>query len=106
MICRYRPNVYLDISGYQIAFSWDPEGAQVRKSLSQGINHKLLFGTDWPVFLLQGEQGAFVKALTNEDGFLSDLSDQEKAFVLHQNIDRLLSGSEKVEWEKMVRSAA
>jgi uncharacterized protein len=53
-LCRFRPNVYLDMSGYQATLGYDPAATAVKKIVSLGINHKVLFGTDFPVFRLQG----------------------------------------------------
>jgi len=90
MMCRFRPNVYLDISGYQATLGYDPGAAAVKHVVSLGINHKVLFGTDFPVFRLQGEQKHFLEALTDENGALSDLNDREKSLILHRNVERLL----------------
>ena len=90
MMCRFRPNVYLDISGYQTTLGWDPQCAAVRNITSQGINHKILFGTDWPVFRLQADQPNFVEVLTSEEGALSSLADREKALIMRGNIERLV----------------
>lgn len=90
MMCRFRPNVYLDISGYQAGLGYDPSASAVRSIVSLGINHKILFGTDFPVFRLQGDQKTFVDILTAENGPFSDLNEREMSLVLHQNIERLL----------------
>lgn len=90
MMCRFRPNVYLDISGYQAGLGYDPSASAVRSIVSLGINHKILFGTDFPVFRLQGDQKTFVDILTAENGPLSDLNEREMSLVLHRNIERLL----------------
>lgn len=90
MLCRFRPNIYLDISGFQMTLAWDSECAVIRRLVSQDITHKVLFGTDWPVFRLQGTQSSFVDRLTGESGALSDLSDSAQALVLHENVQRLL----------------
>ena len=90
MMCRFRPNVYLDISGFQATLGYDPAAAAVKKVVSVGINHKVMFGTDFPVFRLQGTQKDFVEAVTAEGGPLADLNEREKSLVLHQNIARLL----------------
>src|SRR5947208_4795325 len=90
MMCRFRPNVYLDISGYQASLGYDPSAGAVKHVVSVGINHKVLFGTDFPVFRLQGEQKNFVEAITCEDGALAELNERERALVLHQNVERLL----------------
>jgi predicted TIM-barrel fold metal-dependent hydrolase len=93
MMCRFRPNVYLDISGYQTTLGFDPAAGVVKKIVSLGINHKVLFGTDWPVFRLQGEQKSFVEVLTNENGALAELNEREKSLVLHRNVERLLESA-------------
>ena len=90
MMCRFRPNVHLDISGYQATLGYDPAATAVKKVVSAGINHKVLFGTDFPVFRLQGEQKDFVEAVTAENGPLAELNEREKALVLYQNVERLL----------------
>ena len=90
MMCRFRPNVYLDISGYQTTLGWDPQCSAVRNITSQGITHKILFGTDWPVFRLQADQTNFLEALTSPEGALSSLSDREQALILRGNTERLL----------------
>jgi len=90
MMCAFRPNVFLDLSAYQSAMRRDNAAGAVKAAVSRGINHKILFGTDWPVFRLQGDQRSFVEAVTAEDGPLSDLSDTDKALVLYKNAERLL----------------
>lgn len=91
MMCRYRPNIYLDISGYQSSLRADGSGGAVQAIVSRGINHKILFGTDWPVFRIQGDQLTFVNAVTAEDGPLADLSELERELILHKNVERLLA---------------
>ena len=88
-----RPNVYLDISGYQSTLGYDPAASAVRRIVSLGINHKVLFGTDFPVFRLQGEQTEFLEVLTAEAGALAQLNDWEKSLVLSRNAERLLERS-------------
>jgi uncharacterized protein len=90
MLCRFRPNVYLDISGYQACLGFDPSAGAVRNIVSLGINHKVLFGTDFPVFRLQGEQKDFVQVVTAPDGPLAELNERDKSLVLHRNVERLL----------------
>jgi uncharacterized protein len=90
MLCRFRPNVYLDISGYEATLGYDPSASAVKHVLSLGITHKVLFGTDFPVFRLQGEQKDFLEPLLGENGALSELNGQEKSLVLYKNIERLI----------------
>jgi uncharacterized protein len=85
MLCNNRPNIYLDVSGYEAA---GPDG--LRDLFSRGINHKILFGTDWPIFRLQGRQHSFVERLTEEAAFPESMSDTDRELFFHGNADRLL----------------
>lgn len=89
MMCRFRPNVFLDISAFQTI----PQDntAALKRTVSQGINHKVLFATDWPVFRLQGDQQRFVNMTTSPDGPFSHLSAREKTWIFSKNILRLIS---------------
>jgi predicted TIM-barrel fold metal-dependent hydrolase len=93
MLCRFRPNVYLDVSGFQSTLGFDPSAGAVKHVVSQGITHKVLFGTDFPVFRLQGDQKSFVDALIGENGALADLNERERSMVLHENTERLIPAS-------------
>ena len=93
MLCAHRPNVYLDLSAYQSRRNAGPQN--IRKLVSAGINHKILFGTDWPVFRMQGDQKSFVEALVGEDGALGELSEEDCELILHRNISRLMYGEQK-----------
>jgi len=90
MMCRFRPNVYLDISGFEATLGYDPSAGAIKAITSLGLNHKVLFGTDFPVFRLQGEQKSFVETLMAEDGPLSDLNEREKLLIFNRNAQRLV----------------
>ena len=90
MMCRFRPNVYLDISGFEATLGYDPSAGAIKAITSLGLNHKVLFGTDFPVFRLQGEQKNFVETLMAEDGPLSDLNEREKLLIFNRNAQRLV----------------
>lgn len=90
MLCAFRPNVYMDISAFQSAMRRDGSAEAVRLATSRGINHKILFGTDWPVFRLQGDQATFVEAVCGANGPLVDLGELDRELILHGNIERLL----------------
>jgi predicted TIM-barrel fold metal-dependent hydrolase len=89
MMCGFRPNVHLDISAFQGALLAGGPAEAVRAVVSRGINHKILFGTDWPVFRLRGTQRSFVELVTAEDGPLSGLNDAARSLVLRKNAERL-----------------
>lgn len=87
MLCANRPNVYLDVSGYEVS-----ELYQLKHLFSRGINHKVLFGTDWPLFRLRGSQKDFVDMLLgNEDIFSPMKSTQEISGFFYRNCRRILN---------------
>jgi hypothetical protein len=86
MLCTNRPNVYLDVSGYQTAAP-----SRLGAILSRDISHKVLFGTDWPVFCLQGTQRDFVRQLDDPDAVPTSLSQPERQLFLRGNAERLLT---------------
>jgi predicted TIM-barrel fold metal-dependent hydrolase len=93
MLCSFRPNLYMDISAFQSAMRRDGNADAVKAAVSKGINHKILFGTDWPVFRLQGDQRSFVDAVCGADGPLCHLSEADRGLILHGNAERLLGGA-------------
>ncbi|MGN6321572.1 MAG: amidohydrolase family protein [Dyella sp.] len=68
LMCHYRPNVYLDFSGFPAAMV--PGGWRDHLSglFKQNILHKIIFGTDWPVFSMKDDLGAMVSGLLEDDG--------------------------------------
>ncbi len=86
MLCSSRPNVYLDVSGYQTT-----DISELNRLLRRGISHKILFGTDWPIFRLQGRQVDFVKRLDGRGVFPDSVLPLERQLFLHKNAERLLA---------------
>ncbi|MEO3787443.1 amidohydrolase family protein [Actinocorallia sp. B10E7] len=90
MLCNNRPNIYIDVSGFE-ANGVPGLNALFRK----GINHKILFGTDWPIFRLQGRQSDFLTRLLTEEAFPPEMTETERDLFFHGNAARLL-GKHKV----------
>jgi uncharacterized protein len=90
MLCEYRPNVYMDLSGLQGKLAVERETGHYRHVFRRGLNHKILFGTDWPLFRLQGNQKDFLSELLGEGGFLADLPGSELDLIFSRNLQRLL----------------
>jgi len=90
MLCAFRPNVFLDISAFQMSLRREGTSGSVRAAVSRGINHKILFATDWPVYRLQGDQQSFVEAVT---AVLTEVSDAEREMILHGNAERAGGGA-------------
>jgi predicted TIM-barrel fold metal-dependent hydrolase len=93
MLCAFRPNVYLDISAFQMSLRAQGSGGSVHAAVSRGVNHKILFGTDWPVYRMQADQKTFVEHVCEEGGPLAEISETERAMILHKNVERLLAAA-------------
>jgi predicted TIM-barrel fold metal-dependent hydrolase len=87
MMCRYRPNVFLDISGFQGRQRPGGVDPQLAALLQAGISHKILFGTDWPIYRIRGTQRDFVTSFAAS----SELPQNELANVLRRNAMRVLT---------------
>jgi uncharacterized protein len=85
MLCNNRPNIYLDVSGYEAAGL-----AGLHALFSRGINHKILFGTDWPIFRLQGRQASFVQRLRDGEAFPDAMPERDRELFFYGNAARLL----------------
>jgi predicted TIM-barrel fold metal-dependent hydrolase len=85
MLCNNRPNVYIDVSGFEAGGV-----AGLNTLFRRGINHKVVFGTDWPIFRLQGRQAEFIARLTAEDAFPATMTGAERELFFGKNAARLL----------------
>jgi uncharacterized protein len=90
-LCRFRPNVYLDISGYQQDGAGGEGLASVTRMIHAGISHKVLFGTDWPVFRDKGSQRTFRAYLEDAGGPFDSAGEQQRNLIMRGNITRLLA---------------
>lgn len=89
MLAAYRPNVYMDLSGFQP--DWrrgDLDGILLEHKRS-GLLRKLLFGTDWPIHRILGGQKQWVDAFIDcaRRGILSD---EELAWIFYDNAAQIL----------------
>jgi len=94
------PNVYVDISAWQRMASSFPFGfAQVLSmaKLMHGGVHKVLFGTDWPLFteiLSQKDWVRFVRAFDQPAALqlmgLPEITEEDRAAILGRNAQRAL----------------
>jgi uncharacterized protein len=90
--CAYRPNVYLDISGLQSRLSDGIDSQHYLSIFQRGINHKILFGSDWPVLNMQGPPGQFVSELIGEEGRIANLPWRDLELIFRENALRVLNG--------------
>jgi hypothetical protein len=89
MLCAFRPNVYADVSGFE-DLGRDTALEGLRYLLRSGIAHKLLFGTDWPVFRDDGSQTEHLELFTSVAK--EELAERQLRLVLRDNACRLFGG--------------
>ncbi|HEU4727124.1 MAG TPA: amidohydrolase family protein [Kofleriaceae bacterium] len=89
-MCAYRPNVYLDFSGFPAIIEPGGPGAGLRRLFDLGINHKIIFGTDWPVFGMATTYPQLVRMIVAEDGPLAAVSEAQRRWLLGDNVRRLI----------------
>jgi predicted TIM-barrel fold metal-dependent hydrolase len=90
-LCAYRPNVYLDISAF--LGSTHPGGwqAALAELFRMNLNHKILFGTDWPVFRYSGGHKKVMDEFMGPAGPLAGVSRPQRQWLMSKNARRLLS---------------
>jgi len=86
MLCAFRPNVFLDVSAYQ-----SKPIERLREIFDKGINHKIIFGTDWPVFRMQGSQQSSMEILFDDKGPLRTLRPREMEAFFGGSLERILA---------------
>lgn len=90
LMSKYRPNVYLDISGF--VQSRHPQGwkQHLAELFQLGMSHKIIFGTDWPVF--GGREGmAFLfNEIFGEGSPIAAVPSADIDLIFAKNILRLL----------------
>jgi len=68
-LCASKPNVYLDVGDWQTRFSADPVETVLRfvtGALQTDARHKILFGSDHPVYNPTVSEAAWVQVFTQE----------------------------------------
>lgn len=92
MMAAFRPNVHIDVSGFQTV-----DLAMLGQLFGRSINHKVLFGTDWPFFRLQGSQKECLDKLRADDGPMDRLRLHEERAFMGGTLDGLLKMREIAE---------
>ncbi|MFT5162103.1 MAG: putative TIM-barrel fold metal-dependent hydrolase [Alteromonadaceae bacterium] len=89
--CMYRPNVYMDISGFPSTLAAGGWRQHLRQLFSLNLNHKIIFGTDWPVFGSKSGLSKLTDELFADEGPLQGLPKKAITQIMSGNIQRLLS---------------
>jgi predicted TIM-barrel fold metal-dependent hydrolase len=99
-VAAKNPNVYVDISAWQKSYSVFPLGLKQALSMAKlmhGGLHKVLFGTDWPLFTEIYSQKEWVRCIREMDHppplqimGLPELTEEDKEMVLGKNAASVL----------------
>jgi predicted TIM-barrel fold metal-dependent hydrolase len=94
LLAQYRPNVYLDLSGFQVAVNRHEFNAIMAWHISHGLTKKLLFGSDWPIYRFWGSQKYWVEALQqlHQQGTLST---EDRDAIMGENLLGILPAMER-----------
>jgi predicted TIM-barrel fold metal-dependent hydrolase len=101
MMAAFRPNVFLEVSGFQAHYS-----APLGQLTGKGIGHKLIFGSDWPVFGLHASLADTLNGLLDPEGPLAILRRRDVDLFFGGTIERLLAEAaplQAVEAEERLR---
>jgi uncharacterized protein len=90
LMCAYRPNVYLDFSAFPAALAADGWVNHLARLFRSSLNHKVIFGTDWPVCRATVSHESVVRKLLAQDGPFTGLSKRDRQNVMGGNILRLV----------------
>ena len=85
LLAEYRPNVYVDMAGFQLASRRGEWADTLALYKRRGLLRKLLFGTDWPLHKQYGTLESWVGQL--RDGPLTEM---ELGWVLEENARDIL----------------
>src|SRR6185312_16237362 len=88
LLAAYRPNIYIDFSGYQASIDSNGVLGCLQDLFNRRLNHKIIFGTDWPIFKLNSTYKNLVGRAT--EAMDNELDERESALVMAGTIRRLL----------------
>ena len=89
ILAEYRPNVHLDVSGFTNALRMERFEAILLSHKKRGILNKILFGTDWPIHRLNGNQQELVRLFRQAAERV--LTSEELEVIFCKNITRMLN---------------
>jgi predicted TIM-barrel fold metal-dependent hydrolase len=89
LMAQYRPNIYLDLSGFQGELHQGQFGKILKHHISRKVVSRLLFGTDWPIHRFWGGQAKWVNAIKSceSEGLISPDDLQN---IMSNNAKRIL----------------
>jgi hypothetical protein len=89
-LAQYRENVYIDIGGFGGGLFVGGWERHLHDLFRLKINHKVVFGTDWPLNRMSGGLVRLLPPFLAADGVFAGVRPRERALVMAGNICRLL----------------
>jgi predicted TIM-barrel fold metal-dependent hydrolase len=90
-MCAFRPNVFLDVSGFVAVLHPDGWARHLNEVFRRGINHKIIFGTSWPAFKMSTSFKAVMAEVVEGDVVFDGIRAKDRRMILSGNISRLLN---------------
>jgi uncharacterized protein len=94
-LAAHRRNIYLDIGGFAGTSALGAWPARLNSLFRLGLNHKIIFGTDWPVNRMSGGLARLVSGVTGSDGAFAGVRRRDQALILSENLLRVLPPSSR-----------
>jgi uncharacterized protein len=91
MLAAYRPNVYLDLSGFQPEWRRGDLDRILAEHKAAGLLRKLLFGTDWPIHRIYGSQAQWIAAF-RDCARRGIITEEELGWIFYRNAAQVLGG--------------
>lgn len=89
-LAAYRRNVYLDIGGFAGTARLGDWPEHLNRLFRLGLNHKIIFGTDWPVNRMSGGLRRLVEGVVDGGVAFAGVRPREQALILRDNLLRVL----------------
>ncbi len=90
-LAAHRPNVYLDIGGFASAATLPSWPEHLNQLFRMGINHKVIFGTDWPLGRMSWGLRRIVREVVEGPTVFAGVPRRDRALLLHENLLRVLA---------------
>ncbi|MFC4502412.1 MULTISPECIES: amidohydrolase family protein [Streptomyces] len=90
-LAAYRPNVYLDIGGFASTPTLRDWPDHLNRLFRLGLNHKIIFGTDWPLGRMAGGLKRLVDEVVHGPAVFAGVPRTERDLVLGGNLLRVLA---------------
>lgn len=87
---KYRENIYLDIGGFTGGVYYDGWQSHLQRLFRLGVNHKIIFGSDWPISRMSGGLKKITKYFAEKGASDLGLGKRDMELVMGGNIKRIL----------------